>query len=1465
MCQISFGQRVIFSNPFGGQTSNGGISSYDFTTGKVTTAISLPGNPLGLVNGWRLYDSKGYYNGDDAGPRGFGFGDNHRKENGLYAASDGYIYGLDQFATGFYNNLVGAAILYRFKPENPQVEVLHSFTGLNQSNSELPVDAFKNTLSKPRFGMIEGAPGVLYGICIEGGNFGMGGIWKYDIAKSKFSMVGSFDPTTTGYLPNGPLFKAFNNQLYGSVSEKSGSFSDGHLYQVLTSTDGIQYANSLGITVSSFASILPTGPVAYDPANHTIYGARKLFANGSTNGGGMYSFNFDTKEVNNLNELISKTGELGSSLMGIIRARDGAYYGVTEYNGPSTKGALLRVKAPRTQSADFINVANFPESPSGNSLVAVDDKIFGTYLDYGSNNKGIWCYNISSGILSNLLPGGSALGYGVLPQLAVIGNTVYARTIFGGKNNSGSIVAINASSLTVTAVMDIFEPNGKSAIGELLDIGNNEYLGFSNTGGNLGDSYRNLSGNILKYNIAKKTVSAVASLPTMSKAEFDQVLPTSPDASSFENYPFTYKPFGMIKGTNGKVYFSLQSDEIPWLSNIFIQHRAYNRFCEFDPTTNTLKELTKIIFAGAHQPLEYTSGKFLMMGWDSLHVYDLASNSKKGVLQMPDDALVGDMQGKWIKASDGLIYGTTTVNKMFAGSKSIIYSLDPANNFKFTQVSVLTNANQANIGLTEFNGKLYGSTASGGTNNHGYIFSYQLSNGNYIQEYSFNSDIDGANFSAGWTINNGKLYSTSQAGGLNGYGTLAEFDPTTAKLKVLSDLTMQNGMGVYATPIFPVYPITADSSDVIVKDTAICNAGSASITASTNSVANPVFKWYSDAALTTLLYTGETFTTPHLTSTTKYYIAVSGTGVLQNPAGTGKTVTIAINQTPSPTPVISFDKQTICIGDTARLSSSNASGNQWYKDGTIINGATQAVLKVVGSGNYTAKTTNTASCVSATSNIVLVTVNAIPATPAISFNKQSICQGDSAILSTTSNNGFQWFQDGILVTGASSANFKAKTTGVYSVKTTSLSGCVSLISTAVTINVNAVPATPTITVNKQVFCSGDSAILSSSSATGNQWYQNAVLIAGASSANYAAKTSGNYTVKITNSSNCASSMSLATSITANATPATPTISSTKLSFCSGDSAILSSSAATNNQWYRDGGLITGATNTTLKVTVTGNYTVRTTSGASCVSAISAAAVITTNAIPVAPIVSSDKQSFCAGDLATLTSNSLTGNQWYKDGLLISGATASTYKATVSGNYTATASSSSSCTSALSNGISILSNPIPTTPIVVADGDTKICKDDIRNLSIVLPANTTSQWYKNGSVITGATNATIAVSEAGIYTNRLSAGLCVSALSNAVTIEVPCVAAIMMPDVFTPNGDGYNDKLYAIIPGIKLLRTFEIYNRLGNLVFSTADPSKAWDGTYKGSNQPSESYIWIIEGVDGSGRKIKKTGVITLIR
>ncbi len=89
--------------------------------------------------------------------------------------------------------------------------------------------------------------------------------------------------------------------------------------------------------------------------------------------------------------------------------------------------------------------------------------------------------------------------------------------------------------------------------------------------------------------------------------------------------------------------------------------------------------------------------------------------------------------------------------------------------------------------------------------------------------------------------------------------------------------------------------------------------------------------------------------------------------------------------------------------------------------------------------------------------------------------------------------------------------------------------------------------------------------------------------------------------------------------------------------------------------------------------------------------------------------------------------------------------------------------------------------------------------------------------------------------------------------------------IFIPTGFTPNRDGLNDEFRAIPVGIKIFDYFKIYNRWGQLLFSTSDPSKAWDGTFKGVDQAGDTYVWMVSGTDYLGRHISKKGTFVLIR
>jgi gliding motility-associated-like protein len=89
--------------------------------------------------------------------------------------------------------------------------------------------------------------------------------------------------------------------------------------------------------------------------------------------------------------------------------------------------------------------------------------------------------------------------------------------------------------------------------------------------------------------------------------------------------------------------------------------------------------------------------------------------------------------------------------------------------------------------------------------------------------------------------------------------------------------------------------------------------------------------------------------------------------------------------------------------------------------------------------------------------------------------------------------------------------------------------------------------------------------------------------------------------------------------------------------------------------------------------------------------------------------------------------------------------------------------------------------------------------------------------------------------------------------------------IYVPRVFTPNGDGTNDVLRPILVGISTFHYFSVYNRWGNLIYTTQDPNQGWDGTFKGVAQPVETYLWIAEGIDLNGKKIVAKGMTSLVR
>jgi len=446
---------------------------------------------------------------------------------------------------------------------------------------------------------------------------------------------------------------------------------------------------------------------------------------------------------------------------------------------------------------------------------------------------------------------------------------------------------------------------------------------------------------------------------------------------------------------------------------------------------------------------------------------------------------------------------------------------------------------------------------------------------------------------------------------------------------------------------------------------------------------------------------------------------------------------------------------TFCAGGSVTLTSSPGTTYLWS------NGATTPSINITTSGSYTVKVTNASGCLSAASAATIVTVNALPATPTITAGgPTTFCAGGNVTLTSSPEATYLWSN------GATTQSINITTAGSYSVRVKNASGCQSAASVATIVTVNALPPTPTITASgPTTFCAGGSVTLTSSTGSTYLWST------GATTPTINVTIGGIYTVRVTNANGCQSAQSVATVVTVNALPATPTITAGgPVTFCASGNVTLTSSAGTSYLWSN------GATTPSINVTTSGSYTVQVKNASGCQSAASAATVVTVNALPITPtITASGPTTFCAGGSVTLTSSAGTSYLWSN------GATTQSINVTSSGSYTVKVTNASGCQSALSVATVVTSNALPAIPTITAGGPITLCTGG----SVTLTSSPGSSYLWSN----GATARSINVISAGNYTVQITnANGCQSAVSAATIVNVNALPAVNAgTDITIPNG------------------------------------------------------------------------------
>lgn len=237
----------------------------------------------------------------------------------------------------------------------------------------------------------------------------------------------------------------------------------------------------------------------------------------------------------------------------------------------------------------------------------------------------------------------------------------------------------------------------------------------------------------------------------------------------------------------------------------------------------------------------------------------------------------------------------------------------------------------------------------------------------------------------------------------------------------------------------------------IANGDTICAGSSTNLTAT---APGGTYQWYDAPVGGTLLFTGPTFTTPILATTTTYYVQTTVLGC----TSPRTTVIVTVNPVPvAPT----VTGTTICAGDSTSLTAT-APGPvyEWYNSpvgGTLLDtGATFNTPPLIITTTYYVQS-NSGGC-PGPRTAVTVTVNPIPAAPTVAPGV--ICDGGSTTLNATAPGGtYEWYDAPVagtlLQTGASYTTPVLTNTTTYYVQTT-IAGCTGPF-TPVVVTVNPIP------------------------------------------------------------------------------------------------------------------------------------------------------------------------------------------------------------------------------------------------------------------------------------------------------------------------------------------------------------------------------------------------------------------------
>ena len=683
----------------------------------------------------------------------------------------------------------------------------------------------------------------------------------------------------------------------------------------------------------------------------------------------------------------------------------------------------------------------------------------------------------------------------------------------------------------------------------------------------------------------------------------------------------------------------------------------------------------------------------------------------------------------------------------------------------------------------------------------------------------------GATSSAG-TIN---WYNVSTGGSILASGTTY----TTQSISSTTNYYIELTTGVCTTATRTAVLATINTTPSVAGTTpgSRCDVGTVVLGATSSA---GTISWYDVLTGGSSIGTGNSFTSPSISSTTTYYAEATANGCI-NPIRTA--VTATVNATPS---IMNVSPAARCDAGSVTLNATESAGNiNWYNNltgGSIINTGNAYITTISSTSTFYIEAT-AAGCTTATRTAITATVTTTPVITGVM--PASRCDAGIISLNTTTSAGtINWYTTSSggssIATGPTYSPYVSLTINYYADAT--LNNCTTTSRTAVTATVTTTPVITSVMPASR--CDAGIISLNATTSTGTiNWYTTLIggssIATGSSYSPYVSSTINYYADATLN--NCTTTSRTAVTATVNTTPIITGVM--PASRCDAGSVTLNAtSSAGAINWYTTaiGGssVATGSSYSPYISSTTNYYADATSNGCTTPTRTEISATVNISASSSNPV--SDTK--CLGQSAGFFVNALGTlpimYQWQLNGVNIANATNSNYSISSAntidgGSYTCIVSNQ--CNSITTNVAIFTVNTQPT--ITDPLSETK-CLGQGSSFTVSAGGNPSPifQWQKNGINIIDATNSSYVISsinpaDAGNY-SCIASNVCTSATSNNAVLTVNASPLITSNPLSQNVLEGQGCTFSVIVSGSNLSYQWQMNNvNISNTgVFAGADTS-----------------------------------------